>query len=90
MVDKSRHFVRSLPTGVITEEMKEMEDYDLLEYTGQLYRRMDRIINILRRHEVEGIHTVDSLIFAIGRQASNEYKKVQAGYYVIDGDSHDD
>ena len=90
MVDASRYFLRTTPHGIITDEMKEMERYDLLEYTGQLYRRIDRIVNILRRHEEEGVHTLKSLVWAIGKQSSTEYIRGNAGYYIVDGDSHEE
>ena len=79
MVDQSRWFNRVEKRGVITDEMKELEVPELREYCGQLYRRLDRVINILKRAEDEGEHTVESLIFAIGKQASTEFDRRNIG-----------
>ena len=80
MVDQSRWFNRVEKRGVITDEMKELEVPELREYCGQLYRRLDRVINILKRAEDEGEHTVESLIFAIGKQASTEFDRRNIGF----------
>lgn len=89
MVDQSRWFQRVLPQGVITEEMKELDLYELREYCGQLYRRMDRMIKVLDRAEKEGEHTTESLIRAFGRQASTEFDRRNIGYEAIP-ESEDD
>ena len=82
MVDESRYFHRTYPLGVITDEMKELSHSDLLEYCSQLYRRLDRIIAVLNRAEddEECAHTRESVLFAVGRQASTKFDRRNLGY----------
>ena len=92
MSSEERFFFRQYPHGVITAQMKEMERSDLLEYCGQLYRRLDRIIAIMDRQKTdpEVNHTVESLMHALGRQATTEFDARCLGYnlqYDEDGDA---
>ena len=88
MVNTDRWFNRVLKEGVVTEEMKSLPHEELLEYCGQLYRRMDRIIEIMNRarDDAECEHTLESVMYAIGKQASNEFNRRAVGYAQDAGD----
>ena len=83
-ISEERWFQRVWKTSVITEEMLLMSHTDLLEYCGQLYRRLDRIINVLERAKKEDIHTLDSIMYAVGRQASTAFDESNVGYERLD------
>ena len=85
-IAEERSFQRVEKTSVITEEMIDMGHDDLLEYCGQMYRRLDRIKAIIDREHLEHIHTVDSLIFGIEKQAYTEFKSRAVGYNRSDED----
>ena len=82
MVSEERFFFRQYPHGVITSEMKELSHSDLLEYAGQMYRRLDRIIEIMNRQRTdpEVNHTIESLMYSIGRQADTRFDRRCLGY----------
>ncbi len=84
MANSDRWFLRQYPQGVITDEMKGLEYSDLLEYTGQLYRRLDRIISVLdrARDDAECKHDLESVMRGVGRQASTKFDKRCLGYSV--------
>jgi hypothetical protein len=79
-VFEERWFTKVLPQGHITEEMKEMPHCDLLEYCGQLYRRLDRIKAVLERARAEEIHTYESIMYAVGEKAYTEFEGRNVGY----------
>lgn len=91
MVDSSRWFLRQYPHGVITDEMKELPHSELLEYAGQMYRRLDRIIAVLDRAEndAECEHTMESVMRGVGRQASTEFDRRCLGYN-LDSEDYED
>jgi len=81
-VIEERFFFRIYAHGHITDEMKEMNQNELLEYCSQLYRRLDRIIAIMDRQESdpEVNHSVKSLMKAFKRQASVKFDTRCLGY----------
>jgi len=91
MVNTDRFFIRQYPHGVVTDQMKEMLHSELLEYCGQLYRRLDRIIAIMdrARDDKECEHTLESVMVAIGRHASNEFDERCLGYDQNAGEDDD-
>jgi len=90
-VDEERYFFRQYGHGHLTEQMKEMPHSELLEYAGQMWRRLDRIIAIMDRQksDPEVNHSVKSLMKALERQADTEFDERCLGYDQNAGEDND-
>lgn len=83
-------FDRVFQHGVITDQIKEMDHDDLMEYCGQLYRRLDRIQAVIKRAEESviwdydnmhtGTPTLESVIYACKNHAHTEFIERNVGY----------